>query len=51
MNLTTALRNQIGQSPKEKITLGTALSLTFVGYPLIAKDLEDLPDLLKHLPS
>ena len=52
MNLTAALRNQINQSPAQEITLGPEpLHLAFVGYPLVTKNLENLPDLLKDLPS
>ena len=52
MDLAPALRDQISQSSEQEITFGTeALSLAFVGYPLITKDLEHLADLLKQLPS
>ena len=52
MNLASTLRDQIGQRPNQEIPFGAKpLHLTFVRYPLIAQDLENLPDLLKHLRS
>ena len=51
-DLRPPLCNEIYQRTDHEITLGTeALSLTLIGYPLIAKNLENEPDPLKHLPS
>jgi hypothetical protein len=52
MNLAAALRDQISQSPEQEITLSTeALPLAFVGCPLVAKNPENLSDLLEYLAA
>ena len=50
-DLGPALHSEIYQRTDQKITFGTEALLTFVGYPLVAEDLKDLPDLLQNLPA
>ena len=51
-DLESALGKHIDQSPHQKIPFRTeAFPLAFVGNPLVAKNLQDLADLLKNLPS
>jgi hypothetical protein len=50
--VSAAVGNQIDQGPNQEITLRSEpFPFTFIWDPLVAKNLEDLANLLKHLPG
>jgi hypothetical protein len=52
VNLQSVAGDQIDQGTEQEIALGAeALHLAFIGYPLIAEDLQNLQDHLEHLPG